>query len=95
MRLKWLFLAGFAALMPLELRAGNSAWMSGKVRVTPEPDGSGWDAPHYSGVELLRANIPAEVATQLAGPDPIYTTMIYEPKTGPELFFDGCRGAVE
>jgi hypothetical protein len=67
-------------------QAGNSSFFHAKVFVTPQPDGSGFDAATYAGVTLVRQNIPNQSAVQQAGQDLIYPNKIFSPKNGPSYF---------
>jgi hypothetical protein len=65
------------ASLGTSLLAGQAAWINGKVVGTAAADGSGADAPKYSSLSLVRANVPGELAIQMAGQDPTDPTRIF------------------
>jgi hypothetical protein len=62
------------------------AWVNGKVIGTAAADGSGTDAPKYSSVSIVRANIPGELAIQMAGADATDPTRIFSSAKIPGYF---------
>jgi hypothetical protein len=66
-----------AMVLSLGTLHGGPAWVNGKVIGTAAADGSGMDAPKYSSVSIVRANIPGEVAVQMAGADATDPTRIF------------------
>jgi hypothetical protein len=68
------------------LSAGSTGWVTGKVLASAAADGTGADAPKYSSLTLVRANVPGEFAVQLAGGDPTDPTRIFSPLHAPAYY---------